>query len=303
MLKFLGVFALVALILGTGFYFSPPSPVAEAQFGFNSGRMPKKPVPLDCNSGRKGNIYYDTDDDQILFCDASNWVVLQDNTGLLFEGATIDDNELLLQVSDPTADVTVLFRAGLDSADTYHALVVPDIDLTVADFMNPMTSFTTVAFAAAGLADDVLIVQRFYLPYPLTVITVDFTNIDIANASASDNTIAVAFYEDADAGVQIVEALGATDDGAGNAIAADSINIADTTFEPGWYRIAFCAQDASDNDVMTQTIHANVLLVMGGGTGEIVGTGANACVAGNPPDTTGAITNLPDFVPFILVTN
>jgi len=231
-----------------------------------------------------------------------NAIVIQDGAAIRWEGATADTEEFTLTVSDPTADVTVIHRAGLDSADTYHVLVVPDGELTTSDFLNPLTA-NTVAFGSASNADDVLLVQRFYLPYPLTVISVDITNTDLANASAGDNTIAVGIYEDADGGAQIVEVIGPTDDTANAVVNAYTMNIADTTFEPGWYRIAFCAQDTTDNDIGSQTLHADVLLVFGGSTGEIVGTAANPCVDGNPPATTGAITGAANVIPFILVSN
>ncbi len=69
-----------------------------------------------------------------------------------------------------------------------------------------------------------------------------------------------------------------------------------------YYEVLGVDRDASDADIETQDIHSDVLLVYGGGTGELVGTGT-VCVNGDPPATTGAITNAADVVPFLLVSN
>lgn len=257
------------------------------------------------NALEVGSITGDADADEVALNIGTGWdtsIYLADNAGILFEGATANTEELTLSVVDPTADITVQFRD--DKAATYNILVTPNADVTVGDFLNPLIQIQDGVAASANTTDDVLLVQRFYLPHPLTVITVDLINIDSANASAGDNTIAVALYEDLDGGTQIVEAIGASDDGAGGFNGAYSINITDTTFEPGWYRIAFCAQDVSDNDIVIQTANGNIELVLGAGTGEFLGQGANPCVAGDPPATTGAISQADgELVPFLLTTN
>jgi hypothetical protein len=136
-----------------------------------------------------------------------------------------------------------------------------------------------------------MVVQRIYIPHTTTVIEVDILSNPLANASAADNTIAVAIYYDADAGAQIVEVVGATDDTAGAATQLENLNIADTTLNPGWYRIAFCAQDATDHDIEGHTAHADYLLMAGGGAaaGELYSEATNPCVNGDPPATTGAL--------------
>ena len=228
---------------------------------------------------------------------------LADNAGIQWEGATANTEELIMQVSDPTADVTVLHRAGLDLADTYHVLVVPDGELVTAAYTNSDQIPVVDAVAALVAGDNTMIVHRFYLPHPQTVITVDVLSIPLANVSAGDNTIAVGIYNDADDGAQIVEVVGATDDGAGGATQLESLNIADTTLEAGWYRIGFCAQDVSDHAIEGFQVNADILLLYGGGTGELVGTSANPCVTGNPAATTGSISGATDAIPFILVSN
>ena len=99
----------------------------------------------------------------------------------------------------------------------------------------------------------------------------------------------------------IVEVVGATDDTAGAATQLETLDIADTTLNPGWYRIGFCAQDASDHDMEVHVVHADNLLVLGAGaaTGEMFATGT-ACTAGDPAATTGALTADASAVNFML---
>ena len=60
----------------------------------------------------------------------------------------------------------------------------------------------------------------------------------------------------------------------------------------------------SDNDIVIQTANSNIELVLGAGTGEFLGQGANPCVTGDPPATTGAISQADgELVPFLLTTN
>jgi hypothetical protein len=246
------------------------------------------------------NIIFSLLDTNALGVANSIWM---DASQIIFEGATgADAFETILTVQDPTVgdDTYTLIDRAL-AADTYEVLAVPDGTWTTG---NLIWGEYTDASAAFANADNVMVVQRIYIPHTVTVTHIDMLNIDVANASAGDNTIAAAIYYDADAGAQIVELIGATDDGAGNATGLYTLDIADTTLHPGWYRIGFCAQDASDNDIEGHTANADVLLVYGAGaaTGELYSEATNACVAGNPAATTGALAQAAHVPVFMLRT-
>jgi len=227
----------------------------------------------------------------------SLWVTA---VGVVFEGAGVDAFETIITAEDPTIGVhTYSFMDRALAADTYNVIATPDGEMVTG---NLYYGEYTDAVAAAANADNVMLVKRAYVPHPITVVQIDTLNIDLANVSAADNTIAVAIYADADAGVQIVELVGATDDGAGAATGLYSLDIADTTLLPGWYRFAFCAQDASDNDIELHQTNADVLLIHGAGAapGEFTSTATNPCVAGDPPATTGALVQGADNMVFML---
>jgi hypothetical protein len=71
------------------------------------------------------------------------------------------------------------------AADNYYVTAVPDISRTTGSLYY---GEYTDAVAAAGEADDVMIVQRIFIPHVVTVTHVDLLNIDIANGTAGDNT-------------------------------------------------------------------------------------------------------------------
>jgi hypothetical protein len=246
------------------------------------------------------NLMFSVLDTNALDVASSIWFEAND---IWFEGTTANAFEIVLTAEDSTVGVdSYLFMDHGLAADNYYVTAVPDISRTTGSLYY---GEYTDAVAAAGEADDVMIVQRIFIPHVVTVTHVDLLNIDIANVSAGDNTISVAIYNDADAGAQIVETVGATDDGAGNATGLYTIDIADTVLHPGWYRIGFCAQDASDNDIEVHTVNADVLLVWAGGAlaSEYTSTAAaNPCVAGNPNALTGVLTQSVHKVPFKLRT-
>lgn len=234
--------------------------------------------------------------------EAANALWVDQARGIVYEGATVDAFETVVASQDPTVGVqTYAFVDRALAADTYEILGVPDVTWTTGNLAYDIDPIAAGAALAAG--DNVMIVQRIYIPHTVTVTEVDVVSIPLANGSAADNTIAVGIYYDADAGAQIVEVVGATDDGAGGASQLETLDIADTTLHPGWYRIGFCAQDVTDHDIEGDQVHADSLLFLSAGaaTGEMFGTGA-VCVAGNPAATTGALTAAADAPHFMLRT-
>ena len=223
-----------------------------------------------------------------------------------FEGpAGADAFESILTVEEPTVALNrfqFMDRLGGPAVgdDVYQVTAVPDITETTGNLFYGQDD---AAVGAAAQADDVMIVRRIYVPHAITVTNVDLLNIDLANVSAADNTISVAIYFDADDGVQIVEQIGVTDDGAGAATGLYTINITDTLLLPGWYRVGMCAQDASDNDIEVQVAQADILTLVAGGAlaSEFTSTAAaNPCVAGDPEPVTGVLTQDADSLTFVL---
>ena len=222
--------------------------------------------------------------------------------GIVYEGAGVDAFETVVAAQDSTVAVdTYAFVDQAKAVDTYEILSVPDISWTTGNLYYGIDPISAVA--AAADADDVMLVRRFYIPHTVTVTEIDVTTNPLANVSADDNTIAVAIYYDADAGVQIVELVGVTDNSGGAATILHTLDIADTTLNPGWYRIGFCAQDATDHDLEIHVVHADNMLILSAGaaTGEMFSTGT-ACTNGDPAATTGALTADVSAVNFVLRT-
>ena len=116
---------LLAALLLTPVAEATPMLVGEGPFGFNSaGRMPKKSTPPTCTNSRKGQIYYDTDDNTFQGCNATKWASLGTTItgftdgGVPAAGAGGDMWEF---------DATVL---AMDGSDTINALF---IDITNAN--------------------------------------------------------------------------------------------------------------------------------------------------------------------------
>lgn len=201
--------------------------------------------------------------------------------GIVFEGATDDASETTLAVQDPTADITARIRT--DKADTYEILTMPDGDVATGFFNPAANPSADVSITPSG--DNAMLCVRKYLPHWLTVANARVLN-DIVTDSGADETLGVAIYEDADAGVQLTEGTSAD----ATTDVAQTVDVANVTLGPGFYRWCGCATDVSGS-------------VFGGGElvddealdymnlGQVyVGEAANACVAGNPPATTGALS-------------
>lgn len=202
------------------------------------------------------------------------------SAGLVFEGATADGSETTLAVADPTADITIQFRT--DSADTYYALTMPDGDITSGHFQMPDNGGADTDLT---MTDEALYVYRVYIPNWITVANVYARTTQGADVAGSDDILGVAIYEDADAGAQLTEAVSADITATANV----TFNVTDVTLGPGFYRIAVCSGDGSGATFVADTTDDEFIDVANLGT-VTIGTGANACVSGNPPATTGAVS-------------
>jgi len=202
----------------------------------------------------------------------------------VWEGTTADASETTFTVTDPTADITVETRT--DKADTYYPLTNPDADLTAGYWAMPMGgAVDTDNSLTTNVTDNELIVYRVYIDRWITVDKI-IAYGDILTDSASDEIIGVGIYEDADAGVQLTEGVG-TDLTTDALVTLDVTNV---TLGPGMYRIGVCSGDISGVAAGAATIDDEVDIIVNGGDTDVITSAANACVAGDPPATTGALT-------------
>ena len=202
------------------------------------------------------------------------------SAGFVFEGSDADTEELTLTTADLTADITIEFRDDL--VDTYYPLTMPDADITGGFWRFPDVG---TADADLTMTDNTLYVYRVYLPHWITIANVYGRTTQGADVAGSDDILGVAIYEDADAGTQRTEALSADVTATADII----FDVTDVTLGPGFYRIGVCSGDGSGAVFTAETLDDEYIDVINAGA-VTIGTGANACVAGDPPTTTGALT-------------
>jgi len=206
-----------------------------------------------------------------------------------FEGVTADASETQLQVAEPTADNTYIIPT--DAADSYDILAVPDADQALAFLANPIYGWTADAIVPvdATIGDLEMYVQRFYLPFPMTVGAVYGINEAGAQTAGSAGDLGAAIYEDLDAGA-IVFSCTFADAGGDGAIDCDGT---DVKLYPGWYRLGLCGEDVSDEmwggalevDALAATTWNTFPL-----TSLIIGESTNDCTStAIVPATTGAL--------------
>lgn len=193
-----------------------------------------------------------------------------------------------LSLDYPQDSIFVELRS--DSADTYYFLTNPDADLTGGHFVHPAVGGDD---AVTSSGDNVLLCSRVYLPLWLTVGSAYVRNV-VASDTGSDETLAVAIYEDADAGTRL--ATGQSSDATTTENA--EIDFTDVTLGPGMYRLCGCAQDVSGSSFHAATQDDETIDVINQDT-VVFGTGANSCSSGAPPTTTGALSTADDNIPVI----
>jgi hypothetical protein len=114
-------------------------------------------------------------------------------------------------------------------------------------------------------------------------------------AIAAADIVGIAVYEDADAGTQLT-----TGTGDGTAAGLEAVDVTDVTLSPGFYRFAICTSDNTNMNFAGTLLDDEQIDVISGVAGQLaMGSGANACVAGVPPTTTGALTTQDVAIPFI----
>jgi hypothetical protein len=185
-----------------------------------------------------------------------------------------------------TAEVHVAVKD--DKADTYFAMTQPDGDLVSGHWTFPYVGGTDTVTTST---DNALLCRREYFPMWLTVESIMLRGV-VGADSGSDDTLSFAIYEDADAGVQLTEGEGADLTTTANV----ELDVANVTIGPGMYRFCGCAQDVSGAAFHATALDDEAIDVMNEGV-VTFGTAANACVAGDPPATTGAISTADDAQP------
>ncbi len=198
---------------------------------------------------------------------------------------TVSDESVL---NITLSDTSTVHQLRNDKADTYYPLTNPDGDISGGHWLHPAIG---AADTVTTTTDNAMLCQVLYLPMWLNATVVDVLGV-VGTDSGTDETLAFAIYENADAGVQLTEGVGA--DLTTTALVA--INITDVVLGPGMYRMCACAQDISGAAFHATTLDDESIDVMNA-VAVTFGTSANACVTGNPPDTTGALTTADDASP------
>jgi hypothetical protein len=193
--------------------------------------------------------------------------------------STVSD-EAILTLNLLDTSTALQFRN--DKADTYYPLTQPDADITGGAFTFPSEHSSDTVTTST---DNQMVCQQIFMPGWLTVNNIMIKGV-VASDSSTDDTLAVAIYEDATAGVRLVT-TGASADFTSTAVR--TLAVTDTTLGPGFYRLCYCAQDVTGVAFHAATLDDEAIDVMNQGV-VTFGTAANACAAGVPPTTTGALT-------------
>ena len=171
----------------------------------------------------------------------------------------------------------------LDETDWNFVHKSSAADLTTATFFYPQDFGVDIAITPSGA--NAGLVVRAYVPFPITVAQAVLGLEDLSAADTSD-IVGFAIYRDADAGEQLY-----TDNSPWAASAGTVMNGTDVTLQPGMYRFYFCSSDATNLGYTGTTLDDEVQDIFSdAGSDVFIATTANACTAGVPPTTTGALT-------------
>lgn len=221
----------------------------------------------------------------------ANSIWFSSNT-INFEGATANTEELVMNIADVTADLTITWANDL--AGTYRPMTNIAADVTGGVFIMPPFGIAATDNDMT-MADNTLYVYRVYVPQWITVANVYARGTQGAQIAGSDDLLGVAIYEDADAGADLASSTSADF----TATADVTFNVTDVTLGPGMYRVAVCSGDADGIAfVAGDPIDDEAIDVYNLGA-VTIGTAANACVAGDPPTTTGALTTADILMPVV----
>lgn len=202
------------------------------------------------------------------------------------------DGEVFVDRSDTDPILSVYSQ----SATAWHGLsAFYDSDQRTTGYVSipPLFTHTGDVTMSAG-ANERLIVYRTYLPYPQTVTTAAVLLVD-GGAIAAGDIVGIAVYEDANAGARL-----STGTGDGTAAGLEAVDITDVTLDPGFYRFAICTSDDTNMNFAGTAMDDEQIDVISAVAGQIaMGSGANPCVTGVPPATTGALTTRDVAIPFI----
>jgi len=234
--------------------------------------------------------------------DANNAIWFGTNQ-IIFEGATGGNAvEFMLQPQDPTADLLINLvdhnygQAAYNGTELDYVVPMTPVIHAASGYFSipPLFTHTEDVVMDSTTGANSLYVFRMYLPYQLTISDASVLLVD-GGALAAADIVGVAIYEDADAGVQIT-----TGTGDGTAAGLETVALTDVTLYPGFYRFAVCSSDAVNLHLAGTLFDDEHIDIVSGVAGDIAfGVGGNACVAGVPPATTGAIATDDEAIPFI----
>ncbi|MDO8631715.1 MAG: hypothetical protein Q7R41_14605, partial [Phycisphaerales bacterium] len=223
--------------------------------------------------------------------DAANSIWGTSNS-LVFEGASANGEELTMTVADITADLTITWANDL--AGTYRPMTNIAADVTGGVFIMPPFGIAATDNDMT-MADNTMYVYRVYVPQWITVANIYAKGTQGAQIAGGDDILGVAIFEDADAGVDLASTLSADFTATADVI----FNVTDVTLGPGMYRIGVCSGDADGVAfVAGDPLDDEAIDVYNAGA-VTIGTAANACVAGDPPTTTGALTTADILMPVL----
>ncbi len=186
------------------------------------------------------------------------------------------------------------WQAHTYGADTYIPLAIPDGQMATGYYsIPPLFTHTEDVTMTVG-ANERLIVMRQFVANPVTISDAAVILVD-GGAIAAGDIVGIAVYEDADAGVQL-----STGTGDGTAAGLEEVALTDVTLYPGFYRFGICTSDDTNMNFAGTLLDDEHIDIISGIAGDIAfGSGANPCVVGVPPATTGALTTQNEAIPFI----
>lgn len=218
-----------------------------------------------------------------------------------FEGPTADAFETQIFVEDPTVDTTYNVRAP-SVANTMDLVAVNEDSQVQSWLLNPMMGMLTSVsiLADATATDSQMIVQTFYLPFPMTVGAIYGIAEEGADKANDTGYLGAAIYENADAGVKLFTCSVADLD----ATAVVDCDGTDVVLEAGTYRIGFCSENVSDmmwGGALPEELDVGVMLAQMPILSNPIAEAANDCTGSSaevPAATTGALTDNVTEVPF-----
>lgn len=214
----------------------------------------------------------------------------------------LNNNVGLYDAGNDTLGVSGSGIVFTNDTDTYNVVGVADGDETQSYFINPLMPLLTQTsiLADATATDSEMIVQTFYLPFPMTVGAIRGIAEEGADKANDTGYLGAAIYNNADDGTKLFTCSVADLD----ATAVVDCDGTDVDLPAGFYRIGFCSENVSDmmwGGALPTELDMGVLLATVPILSNPISEGANDCTGSSaevPASTTGALTDNVTEVPF-----